>query len=69
MKHNMCIPIEKEVRHKLLILHMVKKRCFKENITISEIVNDALMEYFENHSDEISELMDKYHERGGCADL
>ena len=63
------ISMDKQIRHKLLIIYTVKKRFFDNDTTISGIVDGALSEYFENHKDEINEMMDKYHEQGGCFEL
>lgn len=68
-KHNMCIRIEKDIRHKLLIIYTVKKKFFDKETTISGIVNDALREYFENHDEKIKDMMKKYNDNGGCFDL
>jgi len=61
--------MDKEVRHKLLIIHTVRKRFFEKETTISGIVNQALTEYFENHKDEINKMMDEYQKQGGCFKL
>ena len=32
-------------------------------------IESAVREYLQNHDKEIQELMDKYHDEGGCAEL
>ena len=65
-KKTCCISMDKNIRHKLLIIYTVKKRFFDADTTISGIVNQALSEYFDNHHDEIEKMMKEYQEQGGC---
>lgn len=68
-KKTCCISMDRDIRHKLLVIYTVKKRFFDEETTISGIVNQALSEYFRNHNDEIDKMMNEYKEQGGCLKL
>lgn len=68
-KKTCCISMDRDIRHKLLVIYTVKKRFFDEETTISGIVNQALSEYFRNHNDEIDKMMNEYKEHGGCLKL
>jgi len=69
MKIICAYSIEKDLKHKLLILSAVKKKMKRNPYAMTDIVEDALYEYFENHDDEIKKLMDEYHDQGGCFEL
>ena len=70
MKFVTTIMFDSEVHTKLSKLSAIRKNFFGEkNMSMSGIVNTAMKEYFENHSDEIDALMDRYHSEGGCANL
>lgn len=69
MKKTCCLSLDKDVRHKLLIIYTIKKRFFDKDTTISGIVDQALIEYFDNHKEEIDKMMDDYHALGGCFEL
>lgn len=61
--------LEKEINHKFLVIYTVKKKFFDKNTTESGIIKQAIIEYFENHKDEINKMMEEYHEKGGCMEL
>lgn len=70
LKKITSIVFDKHLYHRLVIISMVRKICFNEkNASVSAIVNTAITEYLQNHDAEIKEMMDKYHNEGGCADL
>lgn len=70
MRKACCVSLSKETYHKIHVLHSVKKWFFNEKDgTLSGIVEQAIKEYFENHKEEIDDVMRKYHEHGGCFDL
>ena len=64
------IMIERETYRMLCKLSMIRKGFFCDpTASISDIINDALTEYFENHNEEITKLLAEYHKQGGCAEL
>ena len=70
LKKMVSLMLNKHTYHRVVVISMVRKMFFGENsATISSIVNQAIEEYLQNHEDEIRELMDRYHNEGGCADL
>ena len=70
LKKMVSLILNKHTYHRVVVISMVRKMFFGENsATISSIVNQAIEEYLQNHEDEIRELMDRYHNEGGCADL
>ena len=70
MKKNICVSISKENYHKLNVISSIRKFFFREHdASISAIIEHALNEYFDTHEKEITELMERYHQEGGCATL
>lgn len=70
MKKLTSLMVEKHLYHRIVVISMIRKMFFGEkDATISSIVNQALEEYLTNHDKEIKDLMDRYHEEGGCANL
>ena len=62
--------LNEDIYHKIHTLHMVKNMFFGEKeFSMSLLAEIAIREYFDNHKEEIDELMKTYHERGGCAEL
>ena len=62
--------IRKDLYHKLVIVSMVMKMFYGDKrMSKSTLINIAIDEYFKNHDAEIKELMRKYHDDGGCADI
>lgn len=69
-KKVVSLVLNKQTYHRVVVLSMVRKMFFGEkNATISSIINQATEEYLKNHEDEIHELMNRYHNEGGCADI
>lgn len=69
-KCTVCFSIDRDNKHKLIVLNTVKRRYKKDReSSMSEIVDTAIEEYFENHKEEIDALMEEYHEHGGGIDL
>lgn len=58
--------LSRDIMHKLQIISTIDKWFFGNKTTASSIIEKALVEYFENHKDEIGKMMDEYHEKGGC---
>lgn len=70
IKKVVSLVLNKQTYHRVVVLSMVRKMFFGEkNATISSIINQATEEYLKNHEDEIHELMNRYHNEGGCADI
>lgn len=70
MKKLTSLMVEKHLYHRIVVISMIRKMFFGEkDATISSIVNQALEEYLINHDKEIKDLMDRYHDEGGCANL
>lgn len=70
MKKLTSLMVEKHLYHRIVVISMIRKMFFGEkDATISSIVNQALEEYLANHDKEIKDLMDRYHDEGGCANL
>lgn len=70
MKKTACVSLSKETYHKVHVLHVIRNYFFGEkNFTISSMVEDAIIEYFSNHKDEIDAIIKKYREEGGCMHL
>lgn len=69
-KRVMSVWFDKKLYKKIHTIHMVNNMFYgNKEFTMSYIVENAIREYFENHSEEIRKLMNKYHDDGGCADL
>ena len=64
-----CLVLHNDIYHKLNIIATVKRANVDETSSMSKIVNDALIEYFNNHHQEIEKTMDEYHKNGGCFEL
>lgn len=60
------LTLDAKILHKLRTIYTVDKYFFGNKTTMSSIVDKTLTEYFETHEDEIKQMMDKYHEEGGC---
>lgn len=70
LKRTTTLTLFKHTYHRIVVISMVRRMFFGENdATISSIVNQAIEEYLQNHDEEIQELMNRYHDEGGCADL
>lgn len=63
------VHLDKETNHKFLTVFNVKKRFFDKNTTESGIIRQAIVEYLENHNEEINKMMEEYHAQGGCMKL
>lgn len=70
MKFTTSLMIEQPLHTKLSQYSAIRKMFFGEkDMSMSNIVNAALKEYFDNHSEEINKIMEEYHAKGGCANL
>ena len=69
-KRVMSVWFDKRLYKELHTIHMVNNMFYgRKECTMSFLVESAVKEYLFNHKEEIKELMDKYHDDGGCADL
>lgn len=70
MKKVTCVSLSKEMYHKIHVYCMIRKYFFDiKDASISQIVENALDEYFQNHKKETDEMIELYHKKGGCADI
>ena len=69
-KRVMSVWFDKRLYKKIHTIYMIKNMFYgNKNFTMSHIVESAIKEYFDNHNEEIQELMKRYHDDGGCAEL
>ena len=70
VRKNMCVPLNVDLYHKLNMICMIKKYTFKDkSASMTNMINQALYEYFDNHKTEIDNLINEYHKNGGCANI
>ena len=69
-KRVLSVWFDKKLYRKIHTIHMIKNSFFGDKkFTMSLFIETAVREYLNNHDKEIKELIDRYHNEGGCAEI
>ena len=58
------ISMDMKMHRKLTLISFMKQFRFNEKLSMSEIVNKALVEYLDNHADEFTDAIEECRKRG-----
>ena len=57
-KHDVTVSMDNDMHSKLILISFAQKyRMGKKNASMSSIIHQALLEYFDNHKDEMDEAI------------